>query len=100
MFRQPDDFNEQAVSSLLTPVVDFNISAYAQQVGLGDPIAGTFMLVDFDSVICESIRACLPWVSSVDYVALTGIRHSNSILRVSRNDSRIVERLVIVCGLG
>jgi hypothetical protein len=45
LFKQPDGFNDQTVVTPNTPTSLFNISAFAQEVGLGDPIAGTFMLV-------------------------------------------------------
>ncbi|KAF5374153.1 hypothetical protein D9615_008807 [Tricholomella constricta] len=45
LFRQPANFNEQTLVTSSTPVQLFNISSFAAATGLGDPIAGTFMLV-------------------------------------------------------
>ncbi|KAF7767885.1 hypothetical protein Agabi119p4_7128 [Agaricus bisporus var. burnettii] len=45
LFEQPEGFNDQTVVTPETPISLFNISAFAAEVGLGDPIAGTFMLV-------------------------------------------------------
>lgn len=45
LFEQPEGFNDQTVVTPETPISLFNISAFAARVGLGDPIAGTFMLV-------------------------------------------------------
>ncbi|KAF5360966.1 hypothetical protein D9756_004548 [Leucocoprinus leucothites] len=45
VFEQPDGFNDQTVVTPATPVQNFDISAFADAVGLGNPIAGTFMLV-------------------------------------------------------
>jgi len=45
LFEQPAGFNQQTVVTPTTSISLFNISAFAQEVGLGNPIAGTFMLV-------------------------------------------------------
>jgi len=45
LFEQPAGFNQQTFVTSTTPTSLFNISAFAQEVGLGNPIAGTFMLV-------------------------------------------------------
>ncbi|KAJ3567086.1 hypothetical protein NP233_g6597 [Leucocoprinus birnbaumii] len=45
VFEQPAGFNQQTVVTPTTPVQLFNISSFADAVGLGNPIAGTFMLV-------------------------------------------------------
>ncbi|KXN88546.1 OV-16 antigen [Leucoagaricus sp. SymC.cos] len=45
VFNQPNGFNGQTEVTPATPISLFNISAFAQDVGLGNPIAGTFMLV-------------------------------------------------------
>jgi hypothetical protein len=45
LFNQPAGFNQQTLVTPDTSVQNFNISAFAKAVGLGNPIAGTFMLV-------------------------------------------------------
>ncbi|EKM49647.1 uncharacterized protein PHACADRAFT_265212 [Phanerochaete carnosa HHB-10118-sp] len=45
LFEQPGDFDSQTFVTTNTSVSNFNISAFAQEVGLGNPIAGSFMLV-------------------------------------------------------
>ncbi|KAJ3552266.1 hypothetical protein NM688_g4240 [Phlebia brevispora] len=45
LFEQPRGFNRQQLVNASTPVTNFNISAFAEAVGLGNPIAGTFMRV-------------------------------------------------------
>ncbi|KAG6877102.1 hypothetical protein C0993_010244 [Termitomyces sp. T159_Od127] len=45
LFNQPVSFNAQTLVTPTTPIELFNISAFAAATGLGDPIAGTFMLV-------------------------------------------------------
>ncbi|KAF9446376.1 PEBP-like protein [Macrolepiota fuliginosa MF-IS2] len=45
LFNQPAGFNQQTFVTSSTSTSLFNISAFAQEVGLGNPIAGTFMLV-------------------------------------------------------
>ncbi|KAK0201567.1 PEBP-like protein [Desarmillaria ectypa] len=45
VFKQPKDFNNQVLVDATTPVISFNISEFGEAVGLGSPIAGTFMLV-------------------------------------------------------
>ncbi|TFK22936.1 PEBP-like protein [Coprinopsis marcescibilis] len=45
IYRQPEGFNEQKLVTPETTVRLFNISSFASAVGLGDPIAGTFMVV-------------------------------------------------------
>ncbi|KAI0692726.1 PEBP-like protein [Cytidiella melzeri] len=53
LFRQPSGFDEQTVVTANTSISNFNISAFALETGLGDPIAGTFMLVAPDPQ-CQS----------------------------------------------
>ncbi|KAG6872122.1 hypothetical protein C0995_012776 [Termitomyces sp. Mi166 len=48
LFNQPTEFNGQTLVTPTTPTNLFNISAFAAATGLGDPIAGTFMLVGPD----------------------------------------------------
>ncbi|KAL0960897.1 hypothetical protein HGRIS_005906 [Hohenbuehelia grisea] len=48
LFNQPPGFESQTVVTPTTSIALFNISAFASQVGLGNPIAGTFMLVGPD----------------------------------------------------
>ncbi|GJE97182.1 PEBP-like protein [Phanerochaete sordida] len=45
LFEQPKDFNSQTFVTPNTSISNFNISQFAQEVGLGNPIAGSFMLV-------------------------------------------------------
>ncbi|KAG6909253.1 hypothetical protein DXG01_001435 [Tephrocybe rancida] len=45
LFKQPRGFNDQTLVTPATPIQLFNISTFAVATGLGDPIAGTFMLV-------------------------------------------------------
>ncbi|KAJ3483642.1 hypothetical protein NLI96_g6171 [Meripilus lineatus] len=45
VFNQPSGFDEQTVVTPTTSIANFNISDFAIEVGLGNPIAGNFMLV-------------------------------------------------------
>ncbi|KAK0503608.1 PEBP-like protein [Armillaria luteobubalina] len=45
VFNQPRGFNSQTLVDATTPITLFNISEFGAAVGLGNPIAGTFMLV-------------------------------------------------------
>lgn len=45
LFRQPAGFDNQTTVTPATSIANFNISAFAQEVGLGNPLAGSFMLV-------------------------------------------------------
>lgn len=45
MFKQPAGFDSQSFVNATTPIQHFDIATFAQEVGLGDPIAGTFMMV-------------------------------------------------------
>ncbi|KAJ7133003.1 PEBP-like protein [Mycena filopes] len=45
LFHQSDEFATQTLVNATTPVSLFNISQFAAAVDLGNPIAGTFMLV-------------------------------------------------------
>ncbi|EEB96198.1 hypothetical protein MPER_04706, partial [Moniliophthora perniciosa FA553] len=45
LFRQSPEFDQQTLVNSSSPVQLFNISSFAAATGLGDPIAGTFMLV-------------------------------------------------------
>jgi len=49
LFEQPRGFNSQTVVNTTSPVQNFDIAAFASAVGLGDPIAGSFMLVAPDT---------------------------------------------------
>ncbi|PFH49637.1 hypothetical protein AMATHDRAFT_76088 [Amanita thiersii Skay4041] len=49
LFRQPATFNDQTEITTQSPISLFNISQFAADVGLGDPIGGTFMLVAPDA---------------------------------------------------
>lgn len=48
VFNQPEGFNEQTLVTPETDILNFNLSVFADAVGLGDPIAGTYMLVGPD----------------------------------------------------
>ncbi|KAF9009126.1 PEBP-like protein [Hymenopellis radicata] len=45
VFNQPEGFNDQTLVNASTSILGFNISSFAEEVGLGDPIAGTYMIV-------------------------------------------------------
>ncbi|KAK0222202.1 PEBP-like protein [Armillaria fumosa] len=45
VFNQPRGFNSQTLVNATTPITLFNISEFGAAVGLGNPVAGTFMLV-------------------------------------------------------
>ncbi|KAF7378126.1 hypothetical protein MSAN_00236900 [Mycena sanguinolenta] len=45
LFNQSPEFNSQTLVNASTIVTNFNISQFASAVDLGNPIAGTFMLV-------------------------------------------------------
>ncbi|TFK69553.1 PEBP-like protein [Pluteus cervinus] len=45
LYNQPSTFNQQTIITPSSPIQSFNISQFAISVGLGNPIAGTFMLV-------------------------------------------------------
>lgn len=48
LFKQPAGFESQALVNSTTSVSNFNISTFAAATKLGNPIAGTFMLVGPD----------------------------------------------------
>jgi hypothetical protein len=45
LFEQPDGFKEQKEVGPETDRDAFNVSQFAEKAGLGDPVAGTYMLV-------------------------------------------------------
>ncbi|KLO17322.1 PEBP-like protein [Schizopora paradoxa] len=47
LFEQPAGFNEKVGQfvNASTPITDFSIATFAKQVGLGNPLGGSFMLV-------------------------------------------------------
>ncbi|VDB91787.1 unnamed protein product [Peniophora sp. CBMAI 1063] len=45
LFTQSPDFDEQTLVNASTSIANFNISSFAAATGLGDPLAGSFMLV-------------------------------------------------------
>ncbi|KAI0265599.1 PEBP-like protein [Gloeopeniophorella convolvens] len=49
VFRESRRFAHQHIVDASTPIVNFNLSAFAHATGLGDPIGGTFMFVGPDS---------------------------------------------------
>jgi len=48
LFEQPRGFNKQTLVNSSTSISNFDISQFAAEVGLGDPIGGSFMLVGPD----------------------------------------------------
>jgi len=50
LFAQPSDFNEESGNfvNASTPIIDFSISTFANEVGLGNPLGGSFILVGPD----------------------------------------------------
>ncbi|EJC98052.1 PEBP-like protein [Fomitiporia mediterranea MF3/22] len=48
LFDQPADFNNQTEVNSTTSIANFNISQFALDVGLGNPLGGTFILVGPD----------------------------------------------------
>ncbi|KAJ7464975.1 PEBP-like protein, partial [Mycena galericulata] len=49
LFRQSEAFARQQLVNASTSILSFKISQFASAVGLGNPVAGTFMLVAPDS---------------------------------------------------
>ncbi|KAA1473818.1 PEBP-like protein [Dentipellis sp. KUC8613] len=49
LFAQPAGFAAQTVLTPATPISNFNVSLFAQEVGLGRPLGGSFMLVAPDA---------------------------------------------------
>ncbi|KAJ6583028.1 PEBP-like protein [Mycena vulgaris] len=49
LFKQSDAFAQQQLVNASTSIALFNISQFASAVGLGQPLAGTFMLVGPDA---------------------------------------------------
>jgi len=45
LFKQPDGFKDQKEVTHDTAHPFFNVSGFAQKVGLGDPVAGTYVMV-------------------------------------------------------
>ena len=45
LFKQPDGFKDQKEVTHDTARPFFNVSGFAQKVGLGDPVAGTYVMV-------------------------------------------------------
>jgi len=48
LFVQPPNFNKQDFVNASTPTTDFSISTFAKEVGLGNPLGGSFMRVGPD----------------------------------------------------
>ncbi|CAL1713449.1 unnamed protein product [Somion occarium] len=48
LFNQPRGFGRQTLVNSTTPIQNFNISQFASEIGLGNPIGGTFILVGPD----------------------------------------------------
>ena len=65
LFAQPEDFDQQTFVTPNTSVTNFNVSSFAQEVGLGDPIGGTFMFVAPDPCECLS-RKWTKWTQFTD----------------------------------
>lgn len=49
LFSQPDGFDAQTILDSSTMRTSFNLSSFAAEVGLGDPVGGTFILVGPDA---------------------------------------------------
>lgn len=49
LFSQPEEFDAQTIVGSSTPRMNFNISSFAADIGLGDPIGGAFILVGPDA---------------------------------------------------
>jgi hypothetical protein len=49
VFNQPEGFNNQTLVTPQTDILSWNLTEFVDAVGLGDPIAGTYMLVGPDS---------------------------------------------------
>ncbi|KAF5353359.1 hypothetical protein D9756_008062 [Leucocoprinus leucothites] len=47
-FKQPEGFDQQTLVTAQTSVLGWNLTHFAASVGLGDPIAGTYMLVSHE----------------------------------------------------
>jgi len=45
LFKQSYSFNDQTLINSTSPISLFNVSSFAEQTSLGDPIAGTLLLV-------------------------------------------------------
>jgi phosphatidylethanolamine-binding protein (PEBP) family uncharacterized protein len=45
LYKQPANFNQQRVVTAQTSILNWNVTSFAAQTGLGDPIAGSFMMV-------------------------------------------------------
>ena len=45
LFKQPDGFKDQKEVTHDTARPFFNVSGFAQKVGMGDPVAGTYVMV-------------------------------------------------------
>jgi len=48
LFKEPDGFGDQKEVTPETSRAKFNVSSFAEKTGLGDAVAGTFMLVGPD----------------------------------------------------
>lgn len=57
LYAQPEGFNNQTFVNASTVITGFNISSFAEQVGLGDPLGGTFMFVGPDDTNATSSSA-------------------------------------------
>ncbi|EIM81695.1 PEBP-like protein, partial [Stereum hirsutum FP-91666 SS1] len=61
LFSQPEDFNNQTLVNSTTPVNNFNISAFAETLEMGNPLGGTFILVGPDpNTTASSNAAAVP----------------------------------------
>ena len=47
VFNQPNGFDQQASKfvNATTPIQNWDVATFMQEIGLGDPITGTFMMV-------------------------------------------------------
>lgn len=63
LFSQPADFNGQTLVNSTTPVNNFNISAFAETLEMGNPLGGTFILVGPDpNTTASSSAAAVPTI--------------------------------------
>lgn len=48
LYEQPDEFDRQTFVNASTSVSNWSLSEFAAEVGLGDPLGGSFMMVGPD----------------------------------------------------
>lgn len=45
LWKQPEGFEAETFFNASTPITNFNVSAFAASVGLGDPVGGSFVMI-------------------------------------------------------